>query len=141
MNNFNLKLIFSLLISPILMLFNPYILLIKALGILVIIDVITGIMSARKEGVALTSKALWQKVPKVALFLCALAAASVSSPLLTEFGIEAHQAGKWFCALYGAYELFSILENLGRLGLPIAKPMADLLKSKLPTDVQNNLKE
>ncbi len=34
------------------------------------------------------------------------------------------------------YELFSILENLGRLGLPVATQLADLLKSKLPDEVK-----
>lgn len=129
-----LKLFFSALVTPLLMLFEPYVILVKAIGILVVFDVLTGIMSAKKEGQDLTSKALWKKIPVVGLFLFALASASVSSPLLQEFGIEPHQAGKWFCALYGSYELFSILENLGRLGMPVAKQMANLLKSKLPNE-------
>lgn len=131
-----LKFILSLIVSSILMFFDPYIILIKAIGILVVIDIISGMFAAKKEGKHLTSKSLWKKVPRVGLFLIALAAAKISSPLLFEFGIAEHQSGKWLCALYGVYELFSILENLGRLGMPLAKQMAELLKAKLPEDIK-----
>ena len=131
------KLIISLFLTPILILFNPYAILVKAIGALVVIDIITGIMAARKEGKPITSKAFKAKIPVVGLFLIGLAAASVSSPLLQEFGIEVHQAGKWLCALYGAYELLSVLENLGRMGLPVAKQLSEMLKSKLPAEVKD----
>lgn len=134
--NSKLKLIYSVIISPILLFFEPYSILVKAIGVLVAMDIITGMLAAKKENKALTSKSLRAKLPVVALFLIGLAAAKEASPLLLEFGIEPHQAGKLFCALYGVYELFSILENLGRLGLPIAKQMAELLKSKLPEDIK-----
>lgn len=132
-----LKLILSALISPFMMFFEPYNALVKAIGILVVMDVATGIAAAKKEGTSITSKSLWSKIPVVGLFLVGLAAAKISSPLLLEFGIEAHQAGKWLCALYGVYELFSVLENLGRLGLPVAKQIMNLLKSKLPEEIKN----
>lgn len=131
-----IKLLYSLLMSPLLMFFEPYSGLVKAIGILVALDILTGMMAAKKESKDLTSKSLWAKLPRVGLFLIALAAAKISSPLLMEFGIEAHQAGKWFCALYGLYELFSILENLGRLGLPVARQFLELLKKKLPDDIK-----
>lgn len=123
-------------IAPILTFFEPYSVLVKALGILVAMDIITGIAASRKEGKAITSKRLWPKIMQVGLFLFGLAAAKYASPLLVEFGIEEHQGGKLFCALYGAYEFFSILENLGRLGLPIAKQFANLLREKLPQDIK-----
>jgi len=135
------KLILAAIISPILMFFDPYSALVKAIGLLVVIDIISGILAAKKEGQPLTSKALWNKIPRVALFLCALAAAKIASPLLLEFGIAEHQAGKWLCALYGAYEFFSVLENLGRLGLPVAKQLSELLKSKLPEDIKKATEE
>jgi phage-related holin len=141
MTTVKMKLILSAILSPILMFFEPYTILVQAIGLLVVIDILTGMFAARKEGKDLTSKSLWNKVPRVGLFLCALSAAKISSPLLLEFGIAEHQAGKWLCALYGAYELFSILENLGRLGLPVAKQMAELLKSKLPEDIKKATEE
>lgn len=130
------KLLYALIISPIFMFFEPYDALVKAIGLLVILDIVSGMFAARKEGKDLTSKSLRKKLPIVGIFLFALAAAKIASPLLEEFGIASHQAGKWLCALYGAYELFSILENAGRLGFPVAKQLADMLKSKIPSDAQ-----
>ena len=129
-----LKLFYSLVLSPLLMFFEPYMILVKAIGILVILDIITGIMAARKEGKDITSRGLYKKIPIVGLFLLGLAAAKVSNPLLIEFGIEQHQAGKWLCSLYGIYELLSILENLGKLGLPVASQLADKLKASANVD-------
>jgi toxin secretion/phage lysis holin len=130
------KLYISVLLSPLCLYFEPYSALVKALGVLVVIDILTGLMSARKSGQDITSKSLFKKIPIVGLFLIALVAAKEASPLLVEFGIGAHQAGKWVCALYGVYELLSILENLGRLGLPVAKQLSEMLKAKLPEDIQ-----
>jgi phage-related holin len=136
------KIINSALLSLLLLFFEPYVVLLKALGLLVIIDIVTGMLAAKKEGKSLTSARFWaRKGPTVVLFLVGLAAAAIASPLLAEFGIESHQAGKWFCAFYGAYELFSVMENLGRLGMPIAKQFSQLLKSKLPEDVKTVVKE
>jgi len=132
-----IKILYALLAAPLVVLFGPYEVLIKSIGILVIFDIISGIIVARKEGKAITSKRFWsRKGPTVALFLMGLAAAAVASPLLAEFGIEANQAGKWFCALYGTYELFSILENLGKLGLPVASKFSELMRSKLPEETK-----
>jgi len=130
------KLVLSAFMSPVFLYFEPYSVLVKAIGILVVIDIVTGLMSARKLGLDITSRQLFKKVPIVGLFLVALVAAKESSPLLAEFGIEVHQAGKWLCALYGVYELFSILENLGKLGLPLARQFSELMKSKLPDDIK-----
>lgn len=135
------KLLMALVVSPLIMFYDPYSALIQAIGILVIMDIATGIFAAKKEGQDIKSRAFLRKIPQVVLFLFGLAAAKEASPLLVEFGIAEHQIGKWFCALYGAYELFSVLENLGRLGLPVAKQMSDLLRSKLPDDVKQAIDE
>ncbi len=133
------KLIYSIALSPLMIYFEPYSVLVKAIGVLVALDIISGMIASRKEHKPISSRRFLRKIPQVALFLFGLAAAKEASPLLMEFGIEAHQAGKWFCALYGIYEFFSILENLGRLGLPIAKQFSALLQSKLPEDIQKEL--
>lgn len=130
------KLLYSAVVSPLFMYFDPYSALVKAIGILVILDVVSGILAARKENKPISSRVFLKKIPQVILFVFGLAAAKEASPLLLEFGIEAHRAGKWFCALYGVYELFSILENLGRLGLPVAKQFSQLLQSKLPEELK-----
>lgn len=131
------KLLISVIVSPLLMYFEPYSALVKAIGILVVFDIATGVMAARKEGKDITSRSFFKKIPAVALFLIALAGAKEASPALLEFGIEAHQAGKLFCALYALYELLSLLENCGKLGMPIASQITKLLKAKLPTDVKD----
>lgn len=135
-----LKLQYSLLMSPLLLFFEPYNALVKAIGILVILDVLTGGVVAKKEGKDLTSRRFLSKFIHVTLFLVGLSAAGAASPLLQVFGIEQYMAGKWICAFYGIYELFSILENLGKLGLPIAKQFGDLLKSKLPNQSKEEQK-
>ncbi len=140
--NAKIKIQYSLLVSPLVLFFEPYEALVKAVGLLVIMDIASGLVAAKKENKSLTSRRFLAKVIHVVLFLVGLAAAGAASPLLKEFGIEAHQAGKWFCALYGTYELFSIFENLGRMGFPIAKQFSAFLKSKLPdgTVSQNDIK-
>ncbi len=135
-NTSKTKMFLSMILAPVLAFFDPYIILVKAIGLLVIFDMVSGIIAARKEGKAINSRSLLKKVPQVVLFLFGLAAAKFASPLLQEFGIDAHQAGKWFCALYGLYEFFSVLENLGRMGMPVAKQFTALLKARLPEDMQ-----
>lgn len=130
------KILISIVISPLFLYFEPYSALVKSIGILVIIDIILGLVVARRKGKDITSRRLFRKIPIVGIFLIALVAAKESSPLLMEFGIEAHQAGRWLCALYGVYELLSILESCGSLGLPWAKQFSELLKAKLPEDVK-----
>jgi phage-related holin len=130
------KVLYSLILSPLITFYSPYETLLHPIFALMILDIITGIVASRKEGKAIESKQAWPKLARVGLFLIGLAAAQYAGPLLFQFGVLELQAGKWFCGLYGIYELFSILENLGRLGLPIAKQFADMLKAKLPSDVQ-----
>jgi phage-related holin len=139
------KLTYSALIAPLFMYFEPYSILVKAIGVLVVFDIVSGVLASRKEGIDFQTRKLLDKFKPLGLFLFALAAAKEANPLLMEFSIESHQAGKWICSFYGVYELLSILENLGRMGLPVAKPIMDLLKSKLPKEIseipQNPIKE
>lgn len=142
-----IKLILSAIISPLVMYFDPYLVLLKAIGILVALDIITGILAKTKEEYKIItletvkrtfkSRRFFSKVIHLGLFFLGLVAAKESSPILAEFGIEPHQGGKWFIALYGVYELFSVMENLGRLGLVGADLFSKFLKKKLPEDVVN----
>lgn len=125
------KILLSFFLTPLLIFFSPYLVLIKAISLLVLFDIVTGIAAARKEHKDIKSRSFFRKIPQLALFFVALAAAQVSNPLLLEFSLETHQAGKWLCGLYGVYELLSILENLGRLGLPVADKFAEMLKAKI----------
>jgi phage-related holin len=130
------KFFLTLIITPILLLFMPVNHLIQPLLWLVFIDIITGMYVAKRvEKKDLTSRGFLQKLLPITLFFIAVAAALLSGVFFQEFGIEKLQPAKWVCAFYAIYELFSILENLGKSGLPVAKQIAAFLKTKLPNEV------
>lgn len=107
---------------------------------LVTFDIITGIYVARvikKE--TLTSRGLFRKLPQLLMFLIAMSASMHADPFFVQFGLSEFQSAKFVISFYGLYELFSILENLGNSGLPVAKQISSMLKAKLPEDVRNNL--
>ena len=131
------KFLLTLVIAPVLLLFVPVNYLIQPLLWLVLIDILTGMYVAKKvDKKDLTSRGLLQKLLPITLFFVALAAALLSGVFFVEFGIDKVQPAKWVCAFYAIYELFSILENLGKSGLPVAKQIADFLKTKLPTEIK-----
>lgn len=105
-------------------------------------DIITGVYVARFiDNKDLTSRALFRKLPQLLMFLVAMTAAMHADPFFVQFGLEQHQSAKFVISFYGLYELFSILENLGKSGLPVAKQIASMLKSKLPEEVNKGLEE
>jgi phage-related holin len=107
---------------------------------LVSFDVITGIYVSRFiSNVEITSRRLFRKLPQLAMFFVAMSAALHADPFFVQFGLSQFQSTKFVISFYGLYELFSILENLGKAGLPVAKQLANILKSKLPEDVSKNL--
>lgn len=132
-----MKVVLSLIFSTILCFFAPVSFLLMPILWLVLFDILTGmyvVRVVRKEG--LTSRGFLKKLPQILMFLVALSAALHADPFFVTFGIAALQAAKLVCSFYGIYELFSILENLGSMGLPIAKQLAELLKAKLPDNAQ-----
>lgn len=131
------KSVLSLLISPVLLFFSPVAMLVKALLWLVLIDIITGMYSAKfADKKDLTSRGFIKKLVPLSLFFLALTASLHAGVFFAEFGIDKIQPAKWVVSFYGLYELFSILENLGKCGLPVAKQIAAFLKQKLPTEVK-----
>ena len=127
------KLIISLLITPILLFFAPVSTFIAPLLWLVLFDIISGMYVAKRiEKKDLTSRGFLQKLVPITLFFIALASALHAGIFFKEFGIDKDQPAKWVCSFYAIYELFSILENLGKCGLPVAKQIADFLKTKVP---------
>lgn len=109
---------------------------------LVAFDIVTGVYVARVvENKSLTSRALFRKLPQLLMFLIAMSAAMHADPFFIQFGLGELQSAKFVISFYGLYELFSILENLGKSGLPVAKQLAALLKTKLPDDVKKGLEE
>lgn len=110
---------------------------VKAVFMLVVIDIITGMIAAkyfRKQD--LTTKKFVRKVRELGLFGVGLAAFIIANDAFLQVGLASGWAAKFFCSTYMFYELFSILENLGDMGFPIAKQIKQALKAKLPKELQ-----
>lgn len=98
---------------------------------LIIIDILSGMYVAYfVKNESLTSKRFFGKIKQIAAFAVGLWAMLLADKNLEAFGLTDHWGVKMFCALYTFYELFSILENLGNAGLPIAKEIQGLLLNK-----------
>lgn len=135
-----IKMLLSSLIAPLFAFYEPVGVLIIPILWLVMIDVITGMYATRiVERKPLTSRGFLQKLPQILMFLIAIAAALHADPFFVEFGIEKYQSAKLVISFYGLYELFSILENLGRSGLPVARQFARILQAKLPDEIKQEV--
>lgn len=133
----SMKVLYGLIIAPIIAFFAPVSSLLMSILWLVIFDIMTGMYVVRiTEKRDLTSRGFLKKLPQILMFLVALAAAIHAGPFFNTFGLEKLQAAHLVISFYGLYELFSILENLGKMGLPVAKQLAELLKAKLPENAQ-----
>lgn len=142
MKNLDLKTKIFPIATALLVFFEPIEVLLLSILWLVVIDIITGIYVARfiqKE--AITSRGFFKKLPQVTKFLVAVIAALHADPFFVQFGLPSYQAAKLVISFYGLYELFSIMENLGKSGLPIAKQFTAILTAKLPEEIKNNLPE
>lgn len=136
------KMILSLVITPLLLFFAPVATLIVPLLWLVVFDIVSGMYVAKViEKKDLTSRGFLKKLGPITFFFIALAASLHAGVFFVEFGIDKSQPAKWVAAFYGIYELFSILENLGKCGLPVAKQIANFLKQKLPTNIVDENKK
>lgn len=134
---YDLKSFLLMVLTPILAFFEPVALLIVPILWLVLIDIITGMYLVRivkKE--PLTSRGFFKKLPQVVMFLLSVIASLHANPFFMQFGLPEHQAVKMVVSFYGLYELFSILENLGNSGMPVAKQLTKLLSAKLPDEVK-----
>lgn len=135
-----LKILLAAIISPLLAFFEPVSFLIIPILWLVLLDIITGMYATRVvELKPLTSRGFFKKLPQLILFFIAIAASLHADPFFTTFGLAPHQSAKLVISFYGLYELFSILENLGRAGLPVAKQFSRILQAKLPDEVKAEL--
>lgn len=142
MKNLDLKTIILTLATSLLVFFEPIELLLASILWLVLIDIVTGAYYVRivmKE--PLTPPGFFKKLPQVAKFLVAVVAALHADPFFVQFGLPQYQAAKLVISFYGLYELFSILENLGKSGLPVAKQITNILSAKLPTEIKNSISE
>ena len=134
------KKIILILCSTIISFYAPVHALIMPVVWLVVLDILTAIYYVRVvQKQSLTSRGFFKKLPQVSMFLIAVAASIHANPFFVHFGLPEHQASKLVFSFYGLYELFSILENLGKSGLPVAKQIMNILSAKLPDEVKKEL--
>lgn len=139
-STFKIKVFLSSLVAPLLAFFEPVTALIAPILWLVLIDILTGMYATRiVEKKPLTSRGFLKKLPQIVMFFVAISASLHADPFFNEIGIEKFQSAKLVISFYGLYELFSILENLGRSGLPVAKQFARILQAKLPEEMKQEL--
>lgn len=109
-------------------LFGGWSALLNILLAFVVIDYISGVVAAGKEGKLSSEIGLWGIARKVAIF----AVVAVAHLIDTALG-DAHLFRDAAIFFYLANEVLSITENIGRLGVPIPdklKQAVDVLKGK-----------
>jgi len=96
---------------------------------LVVADLITGVIAAKKQKEAITSSGIKRTVGKIVLYELAICLAFLCQQYLTG---DLFPASKLVTALVGLTELTSILENLNAIhGAPVFKIILDkITKSK-----------
>lgn len=140
--NLELKKTIMLISAAIISFLAPVNLLLMPILWLVIIDILTAMYYVRiLQKQPLTSRGFFKKLPQLSLFFIAVVAALHADPFFVTLGVPVHQAAKLVISFYGLYELFSILENLGKMGLPIAKQLMNILSAKLPDEVKKELEK
>lgn len=108
---------------------------VESIFILVILDIITGMIASKYyRGLDLTTKKFIRKVRELGLFGVGLASFIVAENAFLHIGISEGWMANFFCSTYIFYELFSILENLGDMELPIATQLKKFLKQKTKLD-------
>lgn len=94
-----------------------------AVIMLVLFDTILGVISAYKEGVAITSRKFGRVVQKAAVYMLAISAGYFADITIGWQIIESIMIG-----FIGVTEFISILENMGRLGYQTPKKLLNQLK-------------
>lgn len=118
----------KLFIISILAIFAPIRAAIITVGVLVFIDLITGIWAAKKRKEPITSKGLRRTISKLVVFEAAILLAFLTEKYLTS---ELVPMCKIATAFIGLIEYTSVLENLNEInGKPIFKKLIDLISKK-----------
>ena len=136
-----IKLTLSAICSYIYTLFEPSFPLLQALAIVMIIDFVLGVWQAFSIGKKFDPKKFLSKLKEAGLFVVVLAAAIFINPLWEQYGLKAHLIANYLISAYGFYHFFSILQNAGKMGFPLASVLQKFIESK-STDLANiNKKE
>ena len=99
-------------------------------AVLVIADLITGILAAKKQGIPITSSGIKRTVGKILLYEIALMLAFLVQKYMTG---DDFMAAKIVSAMVGITELKSCLENLSIItGSDIIKKLLDVITKAKP---------
>lgn len=141
-NSMKVKLLLSALFASIVSFFDPVMHLLVPMLYLILFDVVTGMYVAKfVDRIPLTSRRFLRKLPQLVLLTVAISAALNADPFFVNFGLSQNQGASFVISFYGVYEVFSIFENLGKSGLPVAKQLTKILQAKLPQEIQDELKK
>jgi phage-related holin len=92
------------------------------------IDLVTGLMAARKRGERISSGGLVRTVTKSLVYSCAIIAGFTVEKLMLD---SIMPVAKFVAGAIGIFEMKSVLENVSTvLGVPIFKALMDKLGSK-----------
>jgi len=98
--------------------------LIQCLLLLMLLDVISGIISAAVQGVAITSKTSWRGALKKGLALLLIAA---TKALCVASNVDAADVAAAVTGFFCLTEMISIVENCDRAGLPVPPILTRML--------------
>lgn len=143
MQDFKLSGLLAVMMTPLLNLLAPVQHLFLPLIWLVVLDIISGIYKNRVyKKQPITSKKFFERKSKIVLvWSIGLLTMLLADKFLMEIGIDGHWGAKVYCVWYALYETISILENLGDSGLPGAKAILNLLRGKLPSNIDKSLQD
>ena len=116
--------------------FHPSFDLLQALCIVISIDFVIGVYQSFNAGFKFSPKKFLGKLKEIGLFVVVLAAAIFINPLWEQYGLKAQFVANSFIGMYGFYHFFSILQNAGKLGFPLAAQFQKFIESKA-SDLSN----
>lgn len=111
--------------------------LLQTLLMLMALDMVTGLLAAYVSK-TLSSAVTFRGIVKKAVILCVVVAVfCIARGLGAQYAIDVNLGG-WVAAGFCVHEFLSIIENSGKAGVKLPKPLLDALdklKSKEPANV------
>lgn len=110
------------LLAYFLVMFMPIVPAILWLGVFVFLDLVTGIIKAKKKGEQIRSKKLGNSITKIVMYFISILCSKVMDDVFLHTGYLPFTITQACIAFIGITEFKSILENVSEiLGMPIYK--------------------
>lgn len=132
---------FSTVCSLLVQYFQPSINLLEALAICISIDFFIGLWHSYSINQKFSPRKFLGKIKEIGLFIVVLFATISINPLWKQYGIAEQFIANSFIGAYGFYHFFSILQNAGKLGFPIANYFQKFIESKVADISDLKIKE